>query len=268
MIPKLEKGDEKAKGDFLQVLQQVLIKNLQDKKDSSKKVRDKVTTFHDKFEPLYQAFLMDFHEADKKIQGDDTQIRDKQADLLKWEAKAEGYIIAAVMLAIAEPATATATFALSTTGIGLLIGGIIMIGELAALSTMLGLYADAVKHVNHLQNEIYDLKREVTMLHAIEKQITGLQKNTNSVVLASANVENGWIALTRDLEDTIKHLQDITPEQAAIVIKTNLSAANKEWGVVLEQAKILQPSGGELPAKKFDSSKDLIKAIEDQAKGA
>lgn len=40
------------------------------------------------------------------------------------------------------------------------------------------------------------------------------------------------------------------------------SACAAEWGVTLDQAKVLQPDGGALNSKTYASSDDMVKAID------
>ena len=268
LIPKLEKGDKKAKDDFVQVLEVILIPALKEKSKTARDIATSVSKFHDNFEPLYNEFAADFTKANDLMTHDKQEIREKQAQEKQWEAKARAYEISVIALGIALPVTAAATVAFSETGVGLLIGAVLMVGELSAIGALLGEYADATQHVNDLTNEIDSLNKQVCQLTLIEKQISGLQKHSQQVVTFTAKVADGWVALHEDLQDTVKHFQKATPNEAAILIKIQLAAANKEWGIALEQAKTLQPSGGQLEQKKFKTSDDMMKAIKAQVKGA
>lgn len=268
LVPKLEKGDKQAKDDFVQALQVVLIPNLQDKTKTAKSIADSIKIFHAKFEPLYHSFLEDFTQADKVLTKDKTDVIAIKADLAKWHVKALAYEITMTTMAVALPCTAAATVAWSATGVGLIVGGIIFVGELAVLGTMLGLYADARKKEDDLTNQLHTLEKQVAQLTAIEQQISSLQKYTETIVTTSANVADGWIALNQELEETVKCLETITPEDAAFIIKVDLSTANKDWKTVLDQAKVLQPNGGRLDEKIFKTSDDMLKVIKAQAAGA
>lgn len=163
LLPKLEAGDKEAKDNFVQALQIVLIPNLQGKSKTAKGIATSVQTFHSDFQPLYNKFQTDFKAANDLMTKDNTAILDKQADLTMWKGKALGYEMAAVSMGVALPITAAATAVFSETGVGLLVGGILMVGELAALGTMLGLYADAMHHVNDLNSDINDLQTQVSL---------------------------------------------------------------------------------------------------------
>ena len=63
-----------------------------------------------------------------------------------------------------------------------------------------------------------------------------------------------------DLSNLTDQLDKISPEEAAIVITTQLKTANKDWGVVLQQAKVLQPSG-QIPVKNYKGMKSFLKDI-------
>lgn len=155
---------------------------------------------------------------------------------------------------------------MAATGIGLLIGGLIVIGEIIAIATTLALYAEGQQKMHDLVVQLNALNAEVAQLHIIESQVTGLQKNTKTVVDTSAQVADGWLALAADITNTMKQLEKITPEQAAILINTELGAANKDWAVVLTQAEALQPKGGKLESKKYETADEMVKAIKDSAK--
>ncbi len=268
LVPQLEDGDEQAKDQFVNTLHQVLLPALQDKETVSQSIVDKIKTFDSNFVELYQKFASDFNEANEVMTADKPQIVALQKEVNVWKDKAAHYEQVIVAAAIALPMTTSGTALLSETGVGVIIGGILMIGELAALGTELGMYASAMKQVNSLLGQLHQLESQVAELSTIESQITGLKQNTDTIITASTSVAQAWIALHADMDNTIKHLQLISPADAAIVIKSELATANADWKVVLEQAKVLQPDGGELDKKEFDSSDDMVKAIEDQVPGA
>lgn len=268
LLPKLEAGDVKTKDEFVQALQIVLIQALTDKSTTANGIVLKIRQFHTDFQPLYNKFQVDFKAANDVMTKDNNAILDKLADLTMWKGKAIGYEMAAVSMGVAIPITAAATAVFSETGVGLLVGGILMAGELAALGTMLGLYAEAMHHVNDLTSDINDLQTQVAQLTTIEQQITGLNEHVQIVSTTSSDVADGWQTLKNNMDKTIGHLNEISPTDAALFIKIDLSAANKEWGLVLDQAKVLQPTGGALDSKTYESSTDMVKAIDTQAKGA
>ena len=268
MIPQLEAGDEKAKKDLLEALEVVLLPALKDKSTAAQSIAAKCNEFSTAFQPLHDKFQDDFKKANKVMIKDKNDISNKQNDIWKWTAKARHYEFEAVAAGVALPCTAVTTVIFSETGVGLIIGGILMIGEIAAISTFLHEYADAMHHVSDLRSAISDLNDQVAELTAIENQITGLEDYSQKVTDTSANIADGWRSLNDHMENTIKHLKDVSPDQGAITINSELSSANKEWGEVLSQAEILQPNGGVLDEKTFKSSTDMLKAIDDQAKAA
>ncbi|XP_064383991.1 uncharacterized protein LOC135332981 [Halichondria panicea] len=266
LVPRLRAGDVDARDEFVQALKGALIPELQSKLFKANKLATSTKQFHDGFEPLYNEFQKDFTEAIKVMTKDNTKIQEDQASLVEWKTKADLEIFAILAFGISLPVTVVATALLSETGVGVLIGGIIIVGELIAIGVLLAEYAEAMKNVNDLITAIKEMKSEVAQLHLIEGQISGLQKNTEKVVAYSANVADGWLALSDDMKETIGHLQSISPQQAAIYIEINLKAANKDWGVVLQQAKNLQPKGGQLEQKIYATSDEMVKAIQAQAK--
>ena len=268
LIPALEKGDQKAKQDFIAALNGALLPTLQQKQVTSKDIASKIYKFSSSFNELYHSFQTDFEKANKIMTQDKEELVHAQANAAKYHAEAQAYEYAAVGAGVALPYTAAATVFLSETGIGLIIGGILVLGELAAIVTLLTKYVEAIDNYNNAMQEVYRLNQQVAQLTAIEKQITGLQNSSQSVSNSASNVADGWTALSDDLSNTIQHLENIKPEDAAILIKINLNAANNEWGELLKQAEILQPSGGQLDSKSFKTSSDMIKAMKSQISGS
>ena len=121
-------------------------------------------------------------------------------------------------------------------------------------------YAAAVSDMTDLQNQIAVIQTQLNYLNAIEAQIDGFEKGIADTVTASQAVVDGWTALGDDLSNLTDQLDKISPEEAAIVITTQLNTANKDWGVVLQQAKVLQPSG-QIPVKNYKGMKSFLKDI-------
>ena len=267
LIERLEKGDEQAKKEFLNVLKEVLLRSLQQKKDSSSKIASNLETFHDEFQADYEAFHSDFVEADKVISGDNEELKQKKGKRDAELATAHKLEIAMIVDAAAMPVTAGVTLALSETGVGLVIGGIIFAVELGAYAGMEIAYANAMDKVNSLTQEIDQLNKEINSLKAVETQIGGLQKASKEIADAAAGLADRWHMLVADMGQLIKRVESVSPKQAAIVIKIELEAANKDWQVVLKQAMKLQPSGGEIPHKTFKSMDAYVKALKSKARG-
>ena len=267
LTKRLEKGDEQAKKEFLAVLNEVLLKSLQQKLESSSKIASNVGSFHDEFQTDYEAFHSDFIEADKVITGDNVELKQKKARRDDALATAKKLQIAIQVDAAAMPVTAEVTLALSETGVGLLIGGLIFLVEGGALIGMKIAYANAMDEVNSLTQEINQLNKEINSLKAVEHQISGLQDASKKIVVAAADVADSWRTLASEMGQLIKRVDSISPEQVAIVIKTELAAANKDWQVVLKLALKLQPSDGQIPHKTFKSMDAYVKALKAKPRG-
>ena len=264
LVPKLESGDEEAKNDFSEVLN-FLLDNLKRKKTTATQIAGDIQTFHDSFLPLYQKFRSDFEIADDIITGDCEEIKSLKRKKNVALVDAKKYEWAAVSAGIALPIIGVSTVVLAETGIGAVIGGILIVADLSAISATLVKYSEAMDKVHKLTRKISKLNQEVSLLQAVENQISELQENSQNCVNASATTRDGWLSLIASMTELINQLADITPQQAAIVIKIQLSAANEDWQNVVQQAKKLQPSG-ELPTEHFKHSDELVAALKDQAK--
>lgn len=268
LIPKLEQGDQKAKDEFVSTLQGVLVAALQKKENTAKNIKDDIVKFASDFEELYQKFATDFDAANRVLTADEPKITEYQKEIDALNEKAKTFVKLIIVPAIAIPATIVGTMVLAATGVGLIIGGILLIGEIAALVTLIVEYAETMKQVHELTNKVADLKTEVAQLKTIEGQITSLKKNTDAVATAANSVAQGWVALSAEMANTLYHLTPLSPKDAAIVLKNELGTANRDWGVVLEQAKVLQPKGAQLEHKTVKTADDMVKAIKDQVKKA
>ena len=264
LVPKLKSGDEEAKNDFSAVLN-FLLDNLNRKKTTATQIAGDIQTFHDSFVPLYQKFQSDFAIADDIITGNCEEIKTLKLKKKVALLDAKKYEWAAVGAGIALPYIAVGTVAFTATGIGAVIGGILIVADMSAISATLVKYSKAMGKVNKYTQKISKLNREVALLEAVENQISDLQENSKNCVNASATTRDGWLSLIVSMTELINQLADITPQQAAIIIEIQLFAANEDWQNVIQLAKKLQPSG-ELPTKQFENSDELVAALKDQAK--
>ena len=164
-------------------------------------------------------------------------------------AAAEGVLLAAmaVVAVVTEGAAIPA-----------MVGGFVAGGVIDAAIGIA--YAAAVSDMADLQNQIAEVENQLSYLNAIEAQIDGFEKGLANTVTASQAVVDGWTALEDDLSNLTDQLDKISPEEAAIVITTQLHTANKHWGVVLQQARVLQPSG-QIPVKNYKGMKSFLKDI-------
>ena len=56
---------------------------------------------------------------------------------------------------------------------------------------------------------------------------------------SSASVRDGWQTLVDDMNEFMKQMETISPQQIAIVIKSELGVAAKDWQDVLAMAQKL-----------------------------
>lgn len=203
----------------------------------------------------YDEFKSDFEKA---ISGNMTvELKQRISEMDQALMKAKELEIAIVVM----PATVETAIAFPEHGVGLLIGGLLFVGELGAYVVMEAKYADTFGKINSITKETDQLDQEVTQLKLVETRITGLHKTSMATVDSSSAVANGWITLDTEILELIKRIESISPQQAIIVIKTELEAAAKDYKVVLEQAKKLLPTCGQIPMQKFSSFDDYIKAL-------
>ena len=264
LLPKLEGGDTKAKEEYSLALQELFLKVLQDKKAGFLASAEKIQAFYDKYQPIYQEFATDFQTADTKIRADNTQLNDLVTQKNTSKGLSDSDELAAARAAIAMPITAYGTLSAGT--VGVLIGGMLLNdGDLTPIKPILMQYSEAITNVNDLMKQINTVKSEAAQLYAVEDQIFSLQRNTEDVVTAFSKVNTGWAALIDEMNELIKQSSTSTPQDVATTIQTKLSDDNDQWGVLIDQLKILQQSGI-VDSRVFATSDEMIKAIQDQAK--
>lgn len=167
---------------------------------------------------------------------------------------------------IALPATASASLIIAP--VGLLFGGLLMIGEEIAMATLLKEYADEMKDYYTTMKEISHLNAQVCVLNLIEKQIKGLTLTTNTIATDAQDFAAGWDYLIADTKETVGLFMKSSPSEAATIITTQIAAAKKEWDAAIQQAQKLQPTGGQIPNKSFDTPTGMISAFQKNAKNA
>ena len=237
----------------------VLLTILQEKKNSASQNTIRIKSFCSRFQPAYDEFKSDFEKA---ISGNMTvELKPRISEMDQTLMKAKELEIAIMVDAVVMPATVETAIAFPEHGVGLLIGGLLFVGELGAYVGMKAKYADTFGKINQVTKETDQLDQEVVQLKLVETQITGLHKTSIATVDSSSAVANGWITLGTEILELIKRIESISPQQAIIVIKTELEAAAKDYEMVLEQAKKLLPTGGQIPMQKFSSVDDYIKAL-------
>lgn len=265
LIPKLEEGDFQAKIDFVAILQEVLIRALKEKSETAMFIVESISTFQTSFESLSEKFKTDFEAVSSLLTKDNQKILDKQANLATWKVKAFRHKMAVVAAGITLALTAAAIDFYATSGNELLIGGVLMACQCTALAVFLLKYAGAKRQVNDLTSQLNELNSKRASLTLIESQIDGLQTATDLFVTTSKGIAKGWRALKDHLEDTVRSLQRIKPQNVPGAIEEDMRPAKTAWGVVLKKAKALQPDSDDDCKTDLKTSGDMVKAINDQA---
>ena len=262
LVPRLQKGDEAAKKEFLQVLDQVLLPTLKEKKANSSKVASDTASLKTNFETDYQKFLTDSTAAAKIYTDKDGKLKVLATSLDEAKAQAHALSTELIDVGIGEGILLAVIAVISVASGGVaatLEGGVVAVGKL--LSNSIGeAYAKAVKAESDIQNEITALKMQLQYLKTIQGQIGGVATNLEDAVKASQNVSDGWTTLANELSSLIGHLDKISPEEAAVVITTQLNTSKADWDVVLKQAKVLAPSG-QIPVKQYQGMDSFLKDI-------
>ena len=262
LVEKLKKGDKEAKKQFSEVLTQILIPALEEKKTESTKIASDTASLSSKFKMDYDNFEADCLDAKKAYTSEGGEVQKLQVQIDTLKAKVHVLHIEMIAVGIGEGLLilAMAVVDVLTEGAAteFLVGGISAGATLEG--TLLSDYSSTMKDLGDLQNKMATLKNELTLLNGVEQQIKGFQKSLNDTDSASQAVKDGWTALADDLSKLIDQLEKITPEEAAVIITTQLNVANSDWGVVLEQAKVLQPTG-QIPVKNFKGMKSFLDAI-------
>ena len=170
----------------------------------------------------------------------------------------------AIIAAAATLAALVAAFAIVSIfsfGLG---SGAMAAGIVAATATEAVLsasYASAVQIEHSLQSQIQQEQHELASLNAVRNQlIGGFAGSTSKTTSAAQSVADGWSALGDDLDNLVQQLDHISPQEAAIVIRTQLCAAHADWEVVLAQAKVLEPSP-QIPVKQYNDMESFLKDI-------
>ena len=250
---------EAARDDIKSILSGAVLPALTQKKVNATKQTAKIKNFHDSFQTAYSEFQADFNTADKIITKDNQDLIKKQTDLSKAQAVAEGLEYGIVIDSALLPITAA--FIAAAGPIGMIIGGIVLAAEVAALAALVAEYANAMEKVNNIQSEITAENKEVTQLKGVETQIRGLQTATVNIQQASQQIESGWETLEGDIKEVIQNVGDVSPDKAASVVEIQLKAVNDTWQTILADVEKLRPVDGKIPSKSYANAAEFLKAV-------
>ena len=251
----------RAKTNVLTVMNQLILGTLKDKRIIAAQIVTNAEIYYKSFLPNYNSFLYDSNIAYKimRINDIDDKLNNLSADLAEAKAKALKLEIAIMAEAGITPYTIAGTYAAGP--VGVIVGGIMYPIDIRGLAGMFIEYADAIKEINSIQYQITEMKAEMTHLHEVESQITGLHNASLYIVEGAKSVENGWLALYSEMQTLIKRAEGISPEELVVMIGSELAIMNKDWQDVIEPTRKLQPIGGAIGHITYKTVDDMLLAI-------
>ena len=251
----------RAKTNVLTVMNQLILGTLKDKRIIAAQIATNAEIYYKSFLPGYNSFLYDSSIAYKimRINDIDDKLNNLSADLAKAKAKALKLEITIMADSRIMPYTIAGTYAAGP--VGVIVGGIMLPVEIGGLAGMLIEYADAIKEIYSLQYQITEMKAEMTHLHEVETQITGLHNASLYIVEGAKSVENGWLALYSEMQMLIKRAEGISPEELVVMIGSELATMSKDWQDVIQQTKRLQPIGGVIGHITYKTADEMLLAI-------
>ena len=260
LVDRLKKGDEKAKDHFKMLLTDVLLVGYQ--KANISRVASMADTFRQTLDEDSKNFTSDSETAKLAYTREKGQLAQLQTEeeAAQAEVKTLHTELIAAAAALAALVAAMAAVSFFTFGIGSFALAAGIVAATATENKLQAAYSAAVKNEYDLQVQIQQQQIELAKLNVVRNQLTGFFGGTTESAGAAQSVASGWDALGDDLNDLIKKLDKISPQEAAIVIRTQLSASHAEWEVVLKQARVLEPSA-KIPVKQYDSMDAFLKAI-------
>ena len=100
-------------------------------------------------------------------------------------------------------------------------------------------FINTKEKADKIRKEIDEKQSYVNKLTKMEAEINTMEKSSMDVMTSSASVCDGWQTLVDDMNEFMKQMETISPQQIAIVIKSELGAAAKDWQDVLAMAQKL-----------------------------
>lgn len=209
LVESLEKGSAKEK--FTSIINDVLVSRLKKSLTNATKIAKDIGTFHDSFLPDYSNFQKDF----QVIKGIVNETNNEIESLKTKKAQTE---------ALAQQLLQMSTEMPENPGL-----------EAGYYSQFIAAKEEADK----IGKQIDEKQSYVNKLTKVETEINTMEKSSMDVMNASASVRNGWQTLIDDMNEFMKRIEAISPQQIAIIIKSELGAAAKDWQDVLEMAQKL-----------------------------
>ena len=260
LVKRLENGDDDAKEQFKQILKIVLLPGFQ--RANISRIVSNTRTFQQNLDSDYKNFESDSEVAKRAYTKESGELAELQTNEEAAQQEVQGLQTAIIAAAAALSALVAAFAIVSIFSFGLG-SGAMAAGIVAATATEAVLsasYASAVQKEHSLQSQIQQEQHELASLNAVRNQLGGFAGSTSKTTSAAQSVADGWSALGDDLDNLVQQLDRISPQEAAILIRTQLCAAHADWEVVLAQAKVLEPSS-QIPVKQFNDMESFLKDI-------
>ena len=209
LVESLEKGSAKEK--FTSIINDVLVSRLKKSLTNATKIAKDIGTFHDSFLPDYSNFQKDFQVIKGIVNETNNEIESLKTKKSQTEALAQQLLQMSTEMPD-EPGLEAAYYSQ---------------------------FIAAKEEADKIGKQIDEKQSYVNKLTKVETEINTMEKSSMDVMNASTSVRNGWQTLVDDMNEFMKRIETISPQQIAIVIKSELGAAAKDWKDVLEMAQKL-----------------------------
>lgn len=204
LLDAVNKGGPDMKSQII-IQTKNLKDKLNDKKSSSDEIIELVKSFNSKFQVVFDQFKQDYAKAEAIIIGDNQQLRNLSARRESLYSEADKLLLESMI-----------PFA----------------GIYYAIK-----YGKTIDEINSISNQISAISDNLNAIQAVHDLIGGLMTHITSASTFSVSVSDGWQSLADNMESIISHITSISPDEAAIVVKIQLGAADKDWKNVLDQAR-------------------------------
>ena len=209
LVESLEKGSAKEK--FTSIINDVLVSRLKKSLTNATKIAKDIGTFHDSFLPDYSNFQKDFQVIKGIVNETNNEIESLKTKKSQTEALAQQLLQMSTEMPD-EPGLEAAYYSQ---------------------------FIAAKEEADKIGKQIDEKQSYVNKLTKVETEINTMEKSSMDVMNASTSVRNGWQTLVDDMNEFMKRIETISPQQIAIIIKSELGAAAKDWQDVLEMAQKL-----------------------------